>query len=116
MANLIRSSKSGSDWTFYELMAYNITVTAQPPEQFFCRNPEPLLAGDEDVSDATFEYLGYLDLATNASQGSFLNTFGNASQPEPQVIASAIAAYQNNNEKRQFRSLHQAFDQSMVKI
>ncbi|KAG1763666.1 hypothetical protein EV702DRAFT_931536, partial [Suillus placidus] len=147
-----------------ELIAYNITVTPQPPEQFFRQSPGPLLAGvdpslvdasldDENVSYATLEYLGHLDLASHATQESFIDPFAretlhilvfverglifnthhsiplsicgddcrvaqtdqyvcsigadktvfNASHPEPQVIADAIAAYRYNNEKRLLR-------------
>ncbi|KAG2352559.1 hypothetical protein BDR07DRAFT_835242 [Suillus spraguei] len=85
-ARLIRSAKSGSDWTLNDLMAYNITVTPQSPEQFFRQNHGTLLEGvdpfllnssldDENISDAVFEYLGHLDLATNATQASFIDAF-----------------------------------------
>ncbi|KAG2367865.1 hypothetical protein BDR07DRAFT_1605858 [Suillus spraguei] len=85
-ARLIRSAKSGSDWTFNDLMAYNITVTPQSPEQFFRQNHGTLLEGvdpsllnssldDENISDAVFEYLGHLNLATNATQESFIDAF-----------------------------------------
>jgi hypothetical protein len=174
MANLIRSPKSGSDWTTNELIAYNITVTTQSPREFFLRNPEPPLVDldpslidspvdAENVPDHTFRYLTHLDLATNAGQKSSIDDFAretlcllsfeerglalrtryiiplticgdnrriaqtdvclvdrqsmillvlqenktifNSTQPEPQVIAEAIAAYQYNNEKRQTRRL-----------
>ena len=174
MANLIRSPKSGSDWTTNELIAYNITVTAQSPQEFFRRSTEPPLVGvdsslidsavdTDNVPDDTFQYLTHLDLATNAGQESLIDDFSretlrilgfserglalstryiiplticgdnrrtaqtdvclldrrsmillilqgdktifNSTQPEPQVIAEAIAAYQYNNEKRQTRGL-----------
>ena len=35
MANLIRSPKSGSDWTRYELRAYNIVVVPETVATFF---------------------------------------------------------------------------------
>lgn len=178
MANLIRSAKSSSDWTFYDLLAYNITVVPLAPEQFFPQNPGPLLEdldpsllnsslddnnfSDPNISDAIFEYLGYLGLATNPTQECFMDTFAletlhilgfnkrllltmhrsiplficgnvhqvaqtdvclldlqstvllvlqadksafNACQPEPEVIAGAIAAYQNNNQRRLLRAL-----------
>jgi len=174
MANLIRSPKSGSDWTDNELIAYNITVTAQSPQEFFLRNPEsPLVGVDpslidspvdaENVPDHTFQYLTHLDLVTSAGQESLIDDFAretlrllgfaerglalstryiiplticgdnrrtaqtdvclldrrsmillilqedktifDSTQPEPQVIAEAIAAYQYNNEKRQTRGL-----------
>ncbi|KAH9059429.1 hypothetical protein EDB83DRAFT_932284 [Lactarius deliciosus] len=174
MANLIRSPKSGSDWTTNELIAYNVTVTTRSPQEFFLQNPEPILVGldpslvnsnldAENVPDHTFRYLTHLDLATNAGQESLIDDFSretlrllgfeerglalstryiiplticgdnrrtaqtdvclldrrsmillvlqrdktifNSTQPEPQVIAEAIAAYQYNNEKRQTRGL-----------
>ncbi|KAG2352729.1 hypothetical protein BDR07DRAFT_1436306 [Suillus spraguei] len=85
-ARLIRSAKSGSDWTFNDLMAYNITVTPQSPEQFFRQDHGTPLEGvdpsllnssldDENISDAVFEYLGHLDLATNATRESFIDAF-----------------------------------------
>ncbi|KAH9026747.1 hypothetical protein EDB85DRAFT_161849 [Lactarius pseudohatsudake] len=169
MANLIRSPKSGSDWTTNELIAYNITVTTWSPQQFHWY-PKPSLVGldpalidsavdAENVPDHTFRYLTHLDLATNTGQKSLIADFsretlrllgyeerglvlgtrytipmticgdnrrtaqtdiclldrqsmillvlkeGDSTQPEPQVIAGAIAAYQHNNEKRQTRGL-----------
>lgn len=35
MAEVIRSAKYGSDWTRSELIAYNIKIVPQTPEQFF---------------------------------------------------------------------------------
>jgi hypothetical protein len=86
MANIIRSAKSGSDWTTNELFAYNITVTAQSPQEFFRRNDEPPLVGvdpsfvdsavdADNVPDDTFQYLTYLDLATNAGQENLIDDF-----------------------------------------
>ena len=40
MANLIRSAKSGSDWTTNELLAYNISIVEQDE-----RGPLPAYAG-----------------------------------------------------------------------
>ncbi|KAH9970006.1 hypothetical protein BGW80DRAFT_1334162 [Lactifluus volemus] len=170
MAKIIRSAKSSSDWTYNELIAYNITVVAQSPQDFFRTNTEPSLddidpslinstVDADDVGDSTFHYLTYLDLATKATQESFIDIFAretllvlgfeerglaistgftiplticgddrrtaqtdvcllsrrsmillilqgdktlfNGSDPEPQVIAEAIAAYRYNNMKRQ---------------
>ncbi|KAJ6611472.1 hypothetical protein B0H10DRAFT_1882648 [Mycena sp. CBHHK59/15] len=80
MANLIRSAKSGSDWTVNELRAYHITIKSISPDEFFLFGPDPPLdhldpailttppgADDLELSDSTARYLGYLDLATNAS-------------------------------------------------
>ena len=171
MANLIRSAKSGSDWGRNELLAYHITIAPIPPQDFFCQEADPPLTGldpalldssldldDANMSDDTYRFLAYLDLATNTSQetavddfarellrlvgfeerGSILRTrhvislsicgenntaaqtdvclmdrrstillvlqqdktIFNPSNPEPQVIAEAIAAYQHNNGRR----------------
>jgi hypothetical protein len=35
MANLIRSAKSGSDWTTNDLLAYNIRVYSHSPLSFY---------------------------------------------------------------------------------
>jgi hypothetical protein len=86
MAKLIRSPKSGSDWTTNELIAYNITVKTQSPREIFPRNPEPSLVSldpslinsavdAENVPDHTFRYLTHLDLATNAGPESLIDDF-----------------------------------------
>lgn len=87
MANAIRSAKSGSDWTANELLAYNIAVSPVAPQDFF-PVPDPPLnhidpailtappgATDPAISDPASEYLGYLELAANATQESFIDTF-----------------------------------------
>ena len=48
MANLIRSAKIGSDWTEYELAAYNITVVCQTKAEFF---------GVNDLPDSEYCYI-----------------------------------------------------------
>jgi len=173
MAEIIRSAKSGSEWTTNELIAYNIKIVPQPPEQFFgtaaqvsLASLDPLIiTGSTDtanLSDATLRYLTYLDLATKGSQETLIDEFSretlsllgyserglalftryiiplticgretaaqtdvclvdgrsmillilqedkttfNPSNPEPQVIAEAIAAFQYNNIKRERRGL-----------
>jgi hypothetical protein len=35
MANIIRSAKSGSDWTSNDLIAYNISIESQDSATFF---------------------------------------------------------------------------------
>ncbi|KAJ7888167.1 hypothetical protein B0H14DRAFT_2433638 [Mycena olivaceomarginata] len=77
MANLFRSSKSATDWSVNELLAYHISVK---PETFFPSGADPSLdhldpqiltarAGADcpELSDSTARYLGYLDLATHAT-------------------------------------------------
>jgi hypothetical protein len=160
MANLIRSPKSGNDWTQNELRAYNIQVIEQslveffnqnqlpsvpPTVRHFCETTDRALAPDDD----TYKLLHYLDLAQNPKVGQeaavdnfaarLLETLGyasgrrvivtrqalpliicgtqcsaqtdvcicdendylllveNSEDPEPQLIAEAIAAYQRNN-------------------
>lgn len=150
-------------------MSYNITVTATSPEQFFSQGANrsltdldpPLITAPldaTDVSDDTYRFLTFLDLATKAGQtviddfalellrivsmeegGLILGTHHtiplsicgdlskvpqtntclldrrltilfvlqedktifSLSDPEPQLVADAIAAYQYNNQKRQ---------------
>lgn len=75
MANVSRTAKSGSDWTFAELRAYNIIVECQDAATFFGVNPlpHPAVAGellnhltaDEMVDDANYKVLRYMDLAMN---------------------------------------------------
>ena len=172
MARFIRSARSGSDWGRNELLAYNITVAPIPPQDFFREEADPPLTGldpalinspldldDSHLSDDTYRFLGYLDLATNTSQETAIVDFArellrvvgfeergrilrtrhtiplsicgenntvvqtdvclmdrrstillvlrqedqtifNPSDPESQVIAEAIAAYQHNNQRR----------------
>src|ERR1700761_838218 len=93
MATLPRSAKSSSDWTTNELLAYNITVSFQPPEKFYDK-PLPdveslatlygldpnLLYGSlytGRLSNETHRLLEYLDLASrpNSSQALALRDF-----------------------------------------
>jgi hypothetical protein len=172
MANLIRSAKSGSDWSTNELLAYNITVQRQNHTNFFGRELGPidhldpnLLSTADPIKSAhfskeTYRFLTYLDLASRANAGqeaaiddlarSVLEVTGfdelgtilrtrydipfticgdsrrsaqtnvclvhlnsmillvvqedktnfSLADPEPQVIAEAIATFQYNNRKR----------------
>ncbi|KAH9047116.1 hypothetical protein EDB84DRAFT_1462794 [Lactarius hengduanensis] len=171
MAQLLRTPKSGSDWTANELYAYNITVVPQSKEVFFgtidLPDPtEPSMAGfmvaeiRQDATDKrTKQLLHYLDLAMVPKIGQeaavvnfsaqllrdleydednrivfirraipFLTCGENSvaqidvcimddneillllqedkiltsmKDPEPQVIAEAIAAFALNNRKRE---------------
>ena len=172
MANLIRSAKSGNDWSTNELLAYNITVQCQDVSDFFGHelgsidhlDPNLFSAADPtialDLSQETYCFLVYLNLASRADAGlesfivelakSVLEVTGfdqrgtvlytgcdipfticgdsdqaarssvclvrpntmillvvqaekatfSSSNPEPQIIAEAIAAFQHNNQKR----------------
>jgi hypothetical protein len=171
MANLIRSAKSGMDWSIYELSAYNIIVHRENAVEFFGQHelgpidhldPNLLSAADPTIAvdQNTYRFLSYLGLAlcVNYGQESAIDDFGksvlevtgfdekgtilrrcydiplticsdedrcsrtdiclvhlnsmillvvqeNATddsiyKPEAQVIAEAIATFQNNNEKR----------------
>ena len=88
MADLIRSAKSGSDWTSNELAAYNITVRRQSAPDFFGYQPNtipeyldpefvhsPVPPNDNIADVATFRILQYIDLATraNATQESAID-------------------------------------------
>ncbi|KAJ6625529.1 hypothetical protein B0H10DRAFT_2174133 [Mycena sp. CBHHK59/15] len=82
MANLIRFAQTGTKWTVNDLLAYT-TLRSKLSRQ---TNPsvdhlDPALfttlpgADDPDLSDPPARYLGYLDLATNATQESLLDDF-----------------------------------------
>ncbi|PIA12560.1 hypothetical protein COEREDRAFT_84042 [Coemansia reversa NRRL 1564] len=82
MSNIIRSAKSGSEWTVNELLAYDIVVHHQSSMEFFGFEPKSSLeyldphfvqntldAPSEDISDQSYRLLQYLDLATRANSG-----------------------------------------------
>ncbi|KAF8800118.1 hypothetical protein BYT27DRAFT_7149116 [Phlegmacium glaucopus] len=80
MANLLRTPKSGSNWTMSELDAYNIIVVPQTKAEFFGTNnlpdPSASLLGfmtNESRQSATDkktkQLLHYLDLAMNPGMG-----------------------------------------------
>ncbi|KAF8067567.1 hypothetical protein FPV67DRAFT_1141351 [Lyophyllum atratum] len=88
MANAIRSAKSASDWNASDLLAYNITISSIPPDEFFRQGADPSLdhidpailnsspdSDDPNISDAVADYLGYLYLATKATQESDIYNF-----------------------------------------
>ena len=82
MSTIIRSARSGSEWTVNELLAYNIAVHRQSSVEFFGFEPsssldyldshfvlDPLDAPSDDISDHSYRLLQYLDLATRANSG-----------------------------------------------
>src|SRR5260370_19459830 len=82
MAHLIRSAKSGSDWTTNELLAYNNRVSSQTPHSFYgiplppvasLNHLDPdLVSGTlstQGLKDETYRLLQYLDLASTANAG-----------------------------------------------
>ena len=81
MANIIRSAKSGSDWTSNDLIAYNIAIRRQSSETFFGYKPNTIpdaidpafltatIPPQDNLSDGTYRLLQYLDLATHANPG-----------------------------------------------
>ncbi|CAA7263532.1 unnamed protein product [Cyclocybe aegerita] len=81
MANLLRTAKSGSNWTTAELDAYNITVVPQTKAEFFGTNDfpdptEPSLLGfmknesrETATEKKTKQLLHYLDLAMDPKMG-----------------------------------------------
>jgi len=175
MASLIRSSKSGHDWTINDLMAYNISIVQQNTATFFGQAALPLpaqhpdllnrLTADEMVDDDSYQVVRYMDLAMDPVPGEesavddfamqLLRMMGYASRtlgrdlrsrkdiplficgewwhaktdvcvmdrssylllvqedkrhletvdPEPQLIAKAIAAVQSNNRTRNLSGL-----------
>ncbi|KAJ7227844.1 hypothetical protein B0H12DRAFT_1148481 [Mycena haematopus] len=77
MANIIRSAKSGGDWTHNETDAYNIHLSFQDATTFFgvAQLSAPTIdneilavedANDPTVSDATYNLLSLLDIAMDA--------------------------------------------------
>ena len=168
MANLLRTAKSGSDWSEAELHAYNIVVELQDAATFFGVDPLPqpavadellnIYVADDMTLDANYKLLRYMDLAMNPvpTQESAVNDFAvhlltllgyvprtrmarthtdiplticgeqrhaktdvciidsddilllvqedkrhmDLKDPEPQLIAEAIAAFQANNYRR----------------
>ncbi|KIM72819.1 hypothetical protein PILCRDRAFT_737507 [Piloderma croceum F 1598] len=145
MANIVRSAKSGSDWTINEINAYNIIITLQDVATFFGHpilphpsvhqvildNEKYPVGGIQDTNDRMFFY--YLD-EYNAPNNRYIRqrkdipfficrTDSHAQtdvcmidrnlgilllvqedkrhmeskNPEPQLIAKAIAAFQSNN-------------------
>jgi hypothetical protein len=81
MANLTRSAKPGSDWTRYELAAYNITVIHQTKAEFFGVNDlhapsQPTVVAfmitkyrENAPDEATRKLLHFLDLALSPRAG-----------------------------------------------
>jgi len=79
MANIIRTAKSGSDWTVNELDAYNITIVPQNSSTFFGRDILPLpnhhldlterLTADEMENEDSYQVVRYMDLAMDPIPG-----------------------------------------------
>jgi hypothetical protein len=73
MANIIRSAKSGNDWTSNELEAYNIRLVLQDAQTFFDEKPLPAPSIHQDIltastavdaeDDSSYNLLAQLDLA-----------------------------------------------------
>jgi len=151
MANLIRSPKSGSDWTVNDLIAYNITIVRQNAATFFGQavltvpphHPDLLnrLTADEMADDESYQQLlrvmGYAGRALGRDLRSrkdiplficgewrhaktdvcVMDTNGylllvqedkrhlEIVDPEPQLVAEAIAAVQSNNRTRDLLGL-----------
>ncbi|KAH6912333.1 hypothetical protein BKA70DRAFT_1098691 [Coprinopsis sp. MPI-PUGE-AT-0042] len=90
MAQIIRSAKSGSDWTGAELLAYNISITPTSPAEFFTSYADPSLdhldpgiltsatTADPSLSDDAAGYLRYLSLATRGEQEGAIVDFARA--------------------------------------
>ena len=60
MATLLRSAKSGSDWTAHDLLAYNIIVSSQSPEMFYDK-PLTTIESLLKPCDADIFFYGILD-------------------------------------------------------
>jgi len=82
MTDLIRTAKSGSDWTTNNLWDYNIRVSSQSADQFYGQ-PLPTVEslssidpnllsgtiGTRGLSNETYRLLQYFDLASRANSG-----------------------------------------------
>jgi len=79
MANLIRSAKSGSDWTLNDLDSYHVTLNQEGPLPFFCLQELPEPSVDQELlsnanadamrQDRHAELITYLDLAMIPEKG-----------------------------------------------
>jgi hypothetical protein len=85
MANLIRSAKSGNDWTENDLEAYNIQLRFEDAATFFGDSILPLPEIDEEIfttleaddmfHDSNAELINLLDLAMGFSEEPAVNDF-----------------------------------------
>ncbi|KAF8548516.1 hypothetical protein OG21DRAFT_1563459 [Imleria badia] len=139
MANMIRSAKSGSDWTRNELAAYHIECHSEDPLTFFgvqvlpqpqadlsssesppsTRHKQPTIlyqldtamtpcSGDSAVHDFVAELFRALGYAKHSRVACTRRTRitspppleDEGPDPEAQLIAAAIAAFETNNEQR----------------
>src|SRR6266566_882423 len=85
MANLIRSAKSGNDWTENDLEAYNIQLQFEDAASFFGDAILPLpeideeilttLEADDMLYDSNAELINLLDLAMGFSEEPAVNDF-----------------------------------------
>lgn len=84
--NIAQSVRPGSEWSLFNLKAYNITVVPLPPAEFFPTpdppldhiNPAILDCSDWDdipSSGVASRYLRYLYLASAYPRGGFATTF-----------------------------------------
>ncbi|KAG1845793.1 hypothetical protein C8R48DRAFT_765165 [Suillus tomentosus] len=83
MANIIRSAKSSSNWDSNELIAYNITVTSVPSQQFFPQEIDvPLTAAGLDSVLATADSDVSPDPDVSRNTAHFLQYLQDASTPD----------------------------------
>ena len=85
MANLVRSAKSGNDWTENDLEAYNIQLQFKDAATFFGDSILPLPEIDEEIlttleandmlHDSNAELINLLDLAMGFSEEPAVNDF-----------------------------------------
>ncbi|KXN85097.1 hypothetical protein AN958_11701 [Leucoagaricus sp. SymC.cos] len=113
--NFIRPAKSGSDWSKNELIAYNISVSPVPAEEFFLSVAESSLDHlDPNILTAPAgaeNRIAQTDVCLLHRPITVLlvliedKTLSNRNDAESQVIAEAIAAFQFNNQKREEKGL-----------
>ncbi|KAH8978016.1 hypothetical protein EDB92DRAFT_1937702 [Lactarius akahatsu] len=124
MAQLRRTPKSGNDWTANELCAYNITVTSETKQLHqeaavvkfsaqllrgleyddddsivFIRRAIPFLTcGENSVAQIDVCIMDDNEILLLLQEDKILTSM---EDPEPQIIAEAIAAFALNNRKRE---------------
>ncbi|KAJ7832188.1 hypothetical protein B0H13DRAFT_2679186 [Mycena leptocephala] len=115
MANITRSAKSGNDWTENELAAYNICVVEQSLVNFFEPQMNRGSACRIMMIRRPSAYPRFSkSISAKRSTAASLPTLGNGDDPEPQVIAEAVAAFQRNDFTRE-RELHlRALDRMII--
>ena len=85
MANIIRSAKSGGDWTHFDIVAHNIRLSYENATTFFgvAQLPAPIIDNEilavekanDTASDANYHLLSLLDMTTSSPRDSVVDEF-----------------------------------------